>query len=1833
MLNSEHRTIKVEPEIKISEVDKLDWENCLIYVNGTQKDKDYILKDNDSVIIRQYPSSTTAIFVGLLLATAVVVDLATGKGLISYFIKNLFKQDVNDFDTGNTEQIPTISGAKNRSGANQPIPLLIGESMYTPITASQYYTDIDPTDGTDGENQYFHGLYCLGYKDVDLKSVSMGIYKLSDDEHNGTGGSLDCTNVDREVKTKNKALQTEGVHNFNRGQTSVSLKVYADTGFTLTSVNSLSMVNFMAFAERPLGYIAGRTSLRIDNVEIVNKKIVVTVESIPSNSYLVVTGYAIVNITETADKSNAHYKTSEYHQQLEIQQTLDENEEGSEVSLYPQKVVQENLGTELMHPEGANWLTVLPFSAKYPQKIQLEVQFQNLVKFTDEGGMDETFVTIGCAYSTDGGLTFSPFPAFSQTGGDITITDEGTGTFSDNSGTYRISKFYGKKNKTMRFIAQKEFTYSEVFDNVKNNIVEFRIFRINEDLSTTDSKYQYKCFASAIRTWCYDYNATKEYAEEHPSEPVLQPQRPLKAKYRDMTARLGFTIKSGDEIKGTLNELNVIYESRAKYCTITENNGVKTYTWSTEKVPTNNPASLALMVLEHEMRGEYKYDNTSLDYESFGKFYEWCQQTDNGLLNSEGRKYTANGVISKQFKTLDLVNQILACGHGKLTIIGNKYGVLFDKPLDTPVLLMNNQNILERKNTKNFDEDIDGYACRFIDCLNDYQEDTQIFVPDSVKESKTPDEYKLESIELPWITDAKRAYRMCMYQLACRKLRPESWEIKMGVDGAIADVGSLVAVQDDTILVGIGDGAQITELITNNNYITGIKVDYGFNVTDITKTYAVQIQHVDSVNGINIRTYQLEDFSTTGVKDTLMFDEPIPTNRTVKPAENDIVSFGIHGMVSNDAIVMSKKENQDGTYTFVCVPYQSNIYDAEYGEIPDFVSNVTPPRDNGIELGEEVPSPTYEDVKVIAETVAEEGTATPPSPPTTFDVTAYQDYIELKCTHIGTTLSECIKYYEFQITKGSADPIVIQSGSPTFDYVFKRNVDGFPEASNLQNWSFKCRVVNVYDIPSSTWVNAVTDTIDVSHYGTWQPATPTFTSKIPDEGGIVFNWSPAVGANSRSLYGTNTYEVKVYYDGTLRDTISTVETNCVYNFNRSSDGYPELTHSADYTGLDLYTFTLKAINNSGNDAITTAQSFSQSEKADYGTWIPSAPAFTKKDAERDGFNIEWNIPEGSGSRKIYGGITYRVDIDYNGSNVSYINTDALRAFYSFDRSVDLYPEKHINVETGDRDLSLYTVKIKAINTVVNSRYTQGSAVSVNVTNYLTWKLPTITVQDEVVDRTAILTALYNSPNIYGTPRLKVRIKRIGNLDEVEGEPFNDYLGITADSSYYTPNFEDSPQPSTTSDTETNYRTSETDAFISTNNKVTQTLPLLGQCPRIFNDDGYVMMTYLVPNEATEPANPQDGQVMRYVGQTTTDLENGKYYQYNLADDEWVEVISKTVFVPTIYKYELQLTNESGNVSNIVEREITALCTSIADVVHSHEHYKDLYVEKLSAINANLGMISQGGMGDFDPNKGNYWALSNLTSDDTGIPTGVKKGAFRVGGEEQYFKVTPLGDDKYDIELKAGNITLTSSGDGTSFREGTYIYDSTDSHKRLWLTPTGIVAQIEVNRGTEQNPVYEWENLAKVLMDSNGNVIITNSETQIEYGIQIEGGDIYHFDSEAKKNKDEDNANPQSITVTGSVVPVSGLSPILDPTSSATCIRGTVEKSISSFTGRMVFFSKSDTVEVEGQKLIKTDGSIRSYKSTQYNELMTQTKDSGTVGSYLGLSESQISNEIFINIGE
>lgn len=1485
-------TFVLEENRVLKEYLKLDWQNCLVSVNGKKADENYILQNDDVVTIRQYPSNEDACAVINWIVDPVgslITGAATNNwkgsvvGNIENYIDGLFSQSSTSSNSS-TESIPTISGAKNQNGADKVIPLLIGESLYAPIYCAQAYTDIDPTDGSDGENQYFHALYCLGYKDIDLKRVNLGIYPLTIDRQNGTSKkSLDCTNYESKYSRQSIKCEYEQTYLNNDDNISISynnnyqltklvikLPVKKSDYYDIQSIDSIASYNFSVmyravFSQKvPLIgnsiQFAEKIPCVVNSISLVDNCI--TIEATPqkttdykrnpTRAYVNVSGSAVISCTAKAIFNTLHYDINKYNQQLELRQ----NEE--EVGLYPQKVVQETFNTELLHPEGADALIVQPFSAKYPQKVQIEIQFQNLIKYNDDGSKEDNEVEIGIGYSLDGGATYKPFSDFSAPNSAIKVTDNGTGIFADGSGTYKITKFKGQKNKAMRFVAEKNFTFSEVFNTdtvtkLKNNAIEFKILRIREDKSESNNKLQYKVYFSAIRTWCYDYNQSKDAGK-------LIAQKPLAEKYMKMTARLGFKIKAGDELNGQLDELNVVMRSRARYCTITEDkNGEKKYSWSNDTQPTNNPASLALMVLQHPMRGEYAYADDQLDLDSFGKFYEWCNQTDAELSNSDCRKYTANGILSKEIKTLDLVNQILAVGHGKLVMNGNKYAVWFDHPQDTPVMILNNQNVLEANNSKAFTEEIDGFSVKFIDSINDYQEDTQICVPKNT--TKAVDKYKLENLDVPWITDIARVYRYCMYNLACRKLRPEVWNRKVGVDGNLIEIGNLVLLQDDTLSVGIGDGAEITEVTTSDNYITSIKVDYPFAVSDTSQTYGVKIQHADSSYGVKIRTYELKTFSKTGEYTELTFaGSGVSLDEIVVPNIGDIVAFGLFERITTEAICFEKQEQGDGSFQLKLVPYQEDVYFAEYGSIPEFKTNVTSPKYNGNSISSEIPKPTYDDITTIAQTVNNETTEelnlnVPPDIPTVTAI-AEKDGIRIRCDVDGKKLNNSIKEYSIILYKGDNGTVYSFSGTEFF-YSFNRSSDGYPEKNTLDGWKVKAKAQNFFELESA--YSDATD-INTDKYGTWKFAFSTI------------------------------------------------------NINKET--------------LDRTVIMNMTVSNAGSDAIP----------------------------------------------------------------------------------------------------------------------------------------------------------------LYGDTKFKISIKRNGYVIDKNGNETSESI---ADSKYYAPNLTVTAYPSGTKEkgdykgNENNYKDTENSLdYVISGSAFTQTLPLYGQ------------------------------------------------EEFVLSNGNWISSGKKRQ--NTEYLYKITAYNESGFEITLSDFAITALCSGLTDIVYSHDYYKNLYVKKLSAINANLGLISQGGFGDFS-GWNNFWALSYLTAEESGVTGGVKEGAFKVGDSRQYIMVIPPrmtfgvgaeavenNTDNFMIKIKAGNIELKSSGQ-TSFENGTYITDDTDPTKRMHLTSIGMEVEKFENG--------EWTVKASVTADTNGNMIITNvsknDSSLPKIGIALsEASIIYHLE---ENTKDDSGGNAAGFT--------------------------------------------------------------------------------------------------------
>lgn len=588
--------------------------------------------------------------------------------------------------------------------------------------------------------------------------------------------------------------------------------------------------------------------------------------------------------------SDSLYNTDSYNTRLELQQN------DAEVSLYSQKVVQDDLNIELMCLEnGAN--VAQRISAKYPSKIEVEFTLNGLINF--ETTSREASVSLNIEYSTDGGTNW-------QTLATPTITRA--------------------KAKVMRFAYSKEFTKDEVY-NCTNNRVEIRIQRTNQQ-DTDNENIVDTVYLSAIRTWCYDYSASKETTN-------LVPQVPIVEKYRNMTSRLGLEVlvKENDVIEYDINSVNMILQSKARIW-----NGES---WTTEKYPTSNPAALALMVMQHETRGaENIYTDNEIDLESFGACYDYCQNYPVTDITGTQTGITCNGVLTTEKKSSDVLDMILSTARAFMIMNGTKRGILIDNARENVVMILNNQNVLEASNSKQFEKLPDGYKIRFIDEYAGYQENEIIVLYDDSK--KNDIDLTLESIEVSFQTNASQVYRYGKYLLACRKLRPEVWQRKVSVEGGLIEIGSLVEIQDDTLAIGIGEGAEIIELIKDaQGNILGIKTDGLFAVSDFSLDYGVKIMQTNGYDSPVIRTAKVQ-VADSPISD-FYFSESIAYNDSNLPSEGDIIAFGVYDKITTKAICFGKKDNGDCTYDLTFIPYDENVYSDNLVTIPDFDSKVTMP--------------------------------------------------------------------------------------------------------------------------------------------------------------------------------------------------------------------------------------------------------------------------------------------------------------------------------------------------------------------------------------------------------------------------------------------------------------------------------------------------------------------------------------------------------------------------------------------------------------------------------------------------------------------------------------------------------------------------------------------------------------------------------------------------------------------------------------------------------------------------------------------------------------------------
>ena len=158
--------------------------------------------------------------------------------------------------------------------------------------------------------------------------------------------------------------------------------------------------------------------------------------------------------------------------------------------------------------------------------------------------------------------------------------------------------------------------------------------------------------------------------------------------------------------------------------------------------------------------------------------------------------------------------------------------------------------------------------------------------------------------------------------------------------------------------------------------------------------------------------------------------------------------------------------------------------------------------------------------------------------------------------------------------------------------------------------------------------------------------------------------------------------------------------------------------------------------------------------------------------------------------------------------------------------------------------------------------------------------------------------------------------------------------------------------------------------------------------------------------------------------------------------------SSTGLENTVYTLRIKAFNEFSG-SPYVEKQLTALCTNIRDLVEAKADYKNLFVKYLSAISANVGTINEGAFGSDD----NRWDLSSFV-DEHGITR--TKGTFKVGNDTGYLRCIPIIENgvivKYEVSFKASKMEVDA--DKTSFEDNLEVYDA-QTQEKIRIEPTQI----------------------------------------------------------------------------------------------------------------------------------------------------------------------------------
>ncbi len=639
-----------------------------------------------------------------------------------------------------------IEGAQNQLAPWNPVPCMLGKHRFTPPYAAKPYTEIN------GNDQYLHALFCVGYGPLDITEPKIGEtdlteFKVGDDPEDRLAFEIwsyfnpdtdvlkyfkdDCTELGLSIELKQadgyQTRQTEadideigvdisapqGMVQFdNDGDKlertvdfTIEYKKTTESTWSVSRAGQAFSLRNSGTIEKP-GQFLTRTGSHEDGWE---------------ESYSTGYSYTIIGIDKTSGE-------------IKLYRRMTRNSLGVTVP----KVCSSAVLAKSNCPRPPSYVAPLAGITRASNDNTI-----------DAGDIDNTWRTteLDCLNpATDFLVSATPTP-----GDTINIA---TGTL------YFKPQFRGATNNAIR----RTYRFS-----VPNGTYDVRIRR--ETTDQTSDKIFDKIYWTCLRS-------IKN------SSPIKLPGLAL----------VEMRVKASDQLNGMINTFNCVAHS------ILPDWNTLTSTW-VERL-TSNPASLFRAVFQGPANKK-KVPDSKINLTDLQAWHAECV--------SKG--YTFNQPIDYQSTVMETAANVAAAGRASLAMRDGKYTIIQDKPRTAIIQHFTPHNSWGFKSSKNLLTIPHGFRVRFADEDAGWQSTERIVYADGYNDENATE---FEELQLVGITDSDLAWMHGRFHLAQLILRPEEYSFQTDIENLACTRGDLIRVNHDAPMWGLASGRIKSVTINGN---------------------------------------------------------------------------------------------------------------------------------------------------------------------------------------------------------------------------------------------------------------------------------------------------------------------------------------------------------------------------------------------------------------------------------------------------------------------------------------------------------------------------------------------------------------------------------------------------------------------------------------------------------------------------------------------------------------------------------------------------------------------------------------------------------------------------------------------------------------------------------------------------------------------------------------------------------------------------------------------------------------------------------------------------------